>query len=786
MCLPQAIFDGERKKLLTDIDQLQQLVTSREQESKVVRAKCETQCESFTKKSKAIWDRLQVSQREVGELKREKDVLCGKLERAQTTLSGQTMTIDELKKKGKAIQERERQMNSDQVQVLKGKMHVLQEERAQLDRQTNELQLALRNARRAWAQEKHVLNMSIDEAYAKIHKEQEKAAQHEDEMRRMESRVQSAEAQHETVAEEFEDLLAELRKSQGNATRADTMVETMENRVGHRLKEVDVHVAKLRMRAERAEAVKAELEGECEAANAELEGLRAKLLSSSQEADYEVSTAMSQFHLATERAHTLTSENKRLSEAKADYERRVAVAEDQLKAMADTLTTERRKFQDQNFQWEEEKKRLVEERGVGGEGKHWATLMAELEVMRQERQELAALVDLLVAAHKAGMRGDQQAETSVASVASELGAATEADVASDKHATLAARLQDLAVQVCAEQARKTEVEESFAAEREEWAMQLAEMQDGLENTVQALQTLQSEHMQSSSAAQAAEERASLAEAALAQLQSSEGRQIAEHKNQAKAAQARVVQLQDELRGKEVRLGQMQSGDLSRRIELLELDNRSAAAETEAMRLKWMAAQSRVAEAEGRAVAAEKAAEELEGQLGKAPSANTSRAVEAERRVQLLEDQLSLLETAGSQYMERHRADRKTLESSVQELKEARQDKSESVRCPPILSISRFPPLSLALARPADAVAAETHSPKPLRSGAFTSSRSDVSTRKNELVHSNNKWRALGTWTRSFHTLLDAPYTMGLGSRPVTYGDLWVDRLLLPLFRLPLG
>ena len=66
-------------------------------------------------------------------------------------------------------------------------MKALEEEKGVLDRDLSQLHLAHRNMQRTWSQEKHVLNITIDEAVAQAQTARAEADQRGEQVRRLQS-----------------------------------------------------------------------------------------------------------------------------------------------------------------------------------------------------------------------------------------------------------------------------------------------------------------------------------------------------------------------------------------------------------------------------------------------------------------------------------------------------------------------------------------------------------------------------------------------------------------------
>ena len=112
-------------------------------------------------------------------------------------------------------------------------------------------------------------------------------------------------------------------------------------------------------RADRAEAGKSELEAKHNDTCIELQDQRNKLVEQAQEMDFQVNQAMNQYQMSSERTATLQAENKKLVEETMDLEKRLALADSQIKTMTTSLSTERRQRQEASFHFDAERTQLL-------------------------------------------------------------------------------------------------------------------------------------------------------------------------------------------------------------------------------------------------------------------------------------------------------------------------------------------------------------------------------------------------------------------------------------------
>ena len=107
---------------------------------------------------------------------------------------------------------------------LAERVKVLEEEKGVLDRDLNQLHLVHRNTQRTWSQEKHVLNITIDEAVAQAQTARAEADQRGEQVKRLQRLNTDVEKHERELSGSLENMLAQLRVSSLGSNLKSTTV----------------------------------------------------------------------------------------------------------------------------------------------------------------------------------------------------------------------------------------------------------------------------------------------------------------------------------------------------------------------------------------------------------------------------------------------------------------------------------------------------------------------------------------------------------------------------------
>ena len=146
------------------------------------------------------------------------------MDEALKELGRQKAKAEDAKKYGLTAETRSRMAAEKQRDHLAERVKVLEEEKGVLDRDLNQLHLVHRNTQRTWSQEKHVLNITIDEAVAQAQTARAEADQRGEQVKRLQRLNTDVEKHERELSGSLENMLAQLRVSSlGSNLKSTTM-----------------------------------------------------------------------------------------------------------------------------------------------------------------------------------------------------------------------------------------------------------------------------------------------------------------------------------------------------------------------------------------------------------------------------------------------------------------------------------------------------------------------------------------------------------------------------------